>query len=299
MKLRSFKVITVTLLVFLTSVGYAHPTGNIITVGDHVLWPYIEPVDGVPHKACIMIWKKGAEPKVFMQSEFAASDYMLSYNLDDIYIIERKYTQATNSFAVRVLKATVNDKPKVIWDWFKDEYRIGEGGFFMLSDHHMVFGSYPKIFTLKKGEKPEAYFNTNLPIKKIRKVENNQILLLGDTICQLVQQDGTILKQWDELIDNEVKNAPLNRNQIFDADYHKGALLLSYWGKRSFDLIDPDGKPQTLRQQSQPLVPHWVAFLGHEKLLFSSEMHFDGTPPKPHFIRLNNENKVRVIWHIQ
>lgn len=291
--------VLITVMLCLTSVAFAHPTGNMISIGENILWSYINPISDPNHYACIMIAKKGSEPKVFVQSEYPASDYMLFNNQNEIYIVERKYSQATDDFEIRILKTTIENKPRVIWDWFKDDYRIGEGGFFMLSDNQMVFGAYPEIFTLTKGEKPKKYFEFNQPIKRIRAVENNLILLLGDNSSYLVQQNGSILKQWNELIDGSVENPPLNRNQIFDADYSNGELLLSYWGKRSFDLINASGKRQTILQQKEPLTPHWVAFSDNEKLLFSSKLIFDGSTPKPHLIILNGQNDKKVLWSTQ
>lgn len=286
----------VAFILFFTSYVYAHPTGNMISVGENVLWSYINPIDDPNHYACVMIWKKGSEPTVFIQSEYAASDYMLYNNQNEIYIVERKFSQTTDKFEVRVMKTRVGEKPEVIWDWFQDDYRIGEGGFFMLSDRQMVFGKYPEIYSMKKGKKPRKYFEFNHPVKRIRAVENNQILLLGESSCYLVKQNGTILKQWNELIDNGLENAPLNRNQIFDADYSNGELLLSYWGKRSFDLINAGGVRQVILEQSEPLTPHWVAFAENAKLLFSSRLVFDGSTPKPHLILLNERNDKTVLW---
>ena len=102
-----------------------------------------------------------------------------------------------------------------------------------------------------------------------------------------------------ELIDPGLENAPMNRNQIFDADYSMGKLLISYWGRRSFDLIDPNGKRQIILQQSEPFTPHWVAFRDREKLLFSSKLIFDGSTIKPHLTLLNELNHKRVIWDTQ
>jgi hypothetical protein len=269
----------------------------MIVFGESVLWSYINPIDDTNHYACVMIWTKGSEPTVFIQSEYSASDFMLYANQREIYIIERIFLQDLDEFRVRVLKSTTGNEPMVIWDWFKDDYRIGEGGFFMISDNHMVFGKYPDVFSLVKGEMPSKYFEFDRPINKIRAVEHNQILLLGDNACYLVQQNGTVLKQWNELIDPNVENAPLNRNQVFDADYSNGELLLSYWGRRSFDLIDASANRKIILQQYEPYTPHWVTFWNKEKLLFSSKLIFDGSTPKPHLTLLNEQNHLRVIWN--
>jgi len=288
-----------TVLIFFASFAYAHPTGNMITLGENVLWSYINPINDPNHHACVMIWTKGAEPQVYFQSEYAASDFMLYEHQNEIYIIERRYLEASDEFQIRVLKSTIGTSPSVIWDWFDDDYRIGEGGFFMLSDQHLVFGKYPAIYSLKKGEKPTKYFEFEHPIKRIRAVGESQILLLGHESCYLVQQNGDLLKQWNDLTDPSVLNAPLGRNQLFDADYSEGALLFSYWGKRSFDIIEANGNHQTILQQSNPLTPHWVAFWNKKKLLFSSHLIFDGSMPKPYLILLNEENKQKVIWDSQ
>lgn len=294
MKIQSYLL---TLVMFtLASFAFAHPTGNLITVGDNVLWPFINPINDPNHHACIMIWDKKSEPKVFIQSEFSASDYMLYNNQNEIYIIERRHLQATQEFEIRLMKTSIGGKPKIIWDWFQDNWRIGESGFFMLSDSQMVFVKYPDIYILKKDGKPQKYFDFDQAVMRIRAVENNQILLLGDNACYLTLQNGSIVKQWDRLIDNNIKDAPLNRNQIFDADYKSGNLLYAYWGKRSFEWIDQNRKRRTLLQQSEPFTPHWVAFWNDENLLFSSKLVFDGSTPKPHLVLMNDKNQSHVVW---
>jgi hypothetical protein len=299
MKVQSIKIaFWGTILLFHTALACAHPTGNMVTIGENVLWSYINPVNDSNHYACVMIWSEGSDPKVFVQSEYAASDFMLYSTQHEVYMIERKYSQATDDFQIRVLKSTIGNKPQVIWDWFNDDYRIGEGGFFMLSDTHMVFGKYPDIYSLKKGETPATYFKFDQPINRLRAVDNNQILLLGDNSSYLVQRNGTILKQWNNLVDQSIDNAPLGRNQIFDADYSNGELLLSYWGNRSFDAIQASGRRDILLQQTEPLTPHWVAFWNNKKLLFSSSLIFDGSTPKPHLTLYNDQNNQRVIWRI-
>ncbi|MCR9081726.1 MAG: hypothetical protein NXH89_04860 [Cyclobacteriaceae bacterium] len=284
------------LLLVYSALVNAHPTGNMIVVGENIFWSYINPINDPNHHACVMTWTRGADPKVYFQSEYAASDLMLYSKQEEIYLIERRFISSTDQFQVRVLKSKIDEKPMVIWDWFDDEYRIGEGGFFMLSDNQLVFGKYPTIYSLKKDEQPKQYFEFDQAINRIRAVGKNQILLLGDEASYLVNQKGTILKQWNELLDPKVENAPMNRNQIFDADYFQGELLLSYWGNRSFDLIDNEGNRKVILQQTEPFTPHWVAFWNQEKLLFSSQLIFDGSTPKPHLTLLNEKNEWKVIW---
>lgn len=286
----------ITGLLFLTTVVTAHPTGNMIVVGEHVLWSYINPVSDPNHHACVMIWTSGSAPKVFIQSEFSASDYMLYAYQDQIYLLERKYISNTDQFEARLLKTTIEGDAEVIWDWFTDENRVGEGGFMMRSDDQMVFAQYPGIYQLTKGEKPQEYIRLEEPIIKLRPVQDGQILLLGEDVCYLTTDDGAILKRWDQLLESQVSNPPLNRNQIFDADYANGKLLLAYWGKRSFDVIDANGQRTTVLQQQDPLTPHWVVFWGERQLLFASKMIFDGSPPSPYLILLTRDHEQTVLW---
>ena len=115
----------------------------------------------------------------------------------------------------------------------------------------------------------------------------------------MVQQNGTILKEWHKLIDNNIENAPLNRNQLFDADYKNGKLLFAYWGKRSFELIDEKDNHQIILKQTEPFTPHWVAFLDNKMLLFSSKLIFDGSTPKPHLVLLKETDYKEILWKVQ
>jgi hypothetical protein len=293
---KRFKFILFLFAAISTSHIYAHPTGNMITVGNNVLWSYINPINDTQHHACIMIWSKGTEPEIFVKSEFPSSDYMLYSLENEIYLIERRYIQATNKFEVRLLKTRIGENPIEIWSWFEDNWRIGEGGFFLLSDKQVIFGKYPNIYSLKKGENPTIYFDIDLSIKRIRAVGNNQILLLGENSRWLVKQNGQIIKKWNYLLNEQVDNAPLERNQIFDADYNNGKLLLAYWGKRSFEIVCSNGIQKTILQQHEPLTPHWVAFYGNDKLLFSSRLVLTGETPKPNLLLYNSNNEKLIIW---
>ncbi|WOD43137.1 hypothetical protein [Hwangdonia lutea] len=293
---KTHSIILSAFAIILTSSVFAHPTGNMITIGKQVLWSYINPINDRAHHACVMIWRPGNAPKVWVKSDYPASDFMLYSDQNNIYLIERRHIQTSQKFEIRILKTTINGEPEVIWNWFEDEWRIGEGGFFMVSDNQVVFGKYPKVYSLKKGETPSAYFNFEAPINRIRSLENEQILLLGDSTCWLVEQNGRIINKWTGLLDNQVKNAPLNRNQIFDVDYYNGQLLLAYWGKRSFEIIDRHGKRKAILQQKEPFTPHWVAFLENDKLLFSSELFFNGETPKPKLMRMASNGDAVKIW---
>jgi len=99
MKTRNIKTtILGVVLLFLTSFAFAHPTGNMVAVGESVFWSYINPINDPNHYACVMIWTKGSQPIVFFQSEYAASDFMLYNNQEEIYLIERKFPRLQTSF---------------------------------------------------------------------------------------------------------------------------------------------------------------------------------------------------------
>lgn len=274
----------------------AHPGGNMITVGKHVLWSYVSPIDDTEHHASVMIWSPDSGPKMLLKSEFAASDYMFSSIGEHIYIIEQRYIQNVDKYEIRIFKTRINEEPSEIWSWFDDDLRIGYGGFFMNSDEEIIFGRYPNIYSLKKGKTPKKYFDFNFSIKKMRAINNTQILLLNDTSCWLTDHSGKIIKEWTNLTDSKIDKAPLNRNQIFDADFKNGELLIAYWGKRSFDFYNKNGTQKTIMQLKDPFVPHWVAFYGNEKLLFSSKMLFNGETPKPNLILYKSDNQKRSIW---
>jgi hypothetical protein len=275
----------------------AHPTGDMIAVGNHVLWSYINPVDDLEHHACIMIWEQGKRPKVLLQSAFPASDYMLYSKEETVYIIERRFIAAKDIFECRIFKMKIGGPPIEIWTWFKDEWRVGEGGFFMPADDQIVFAKYPSVYCMDKGEKPIMHhFESSVPINGLRAVGNDEFLLIGENSCSLLDKKGNILKNWKNLLEEEVHKPPLNRNRVFDIAYQNGALLLAYWGKRAFISISNKGIRKTLIQKEAPLVPHWVCFQGSNKLLFFSELLFDGSAPKPNLLLYQPNEELVGIW---
>lgn len=292
----NFKLIFFLLAIISALKIFAHPTGNMITVGKNVLWSYVDPVNDSEHHACVMIWSQGSEPKVLITSKFPGSDFMLYNKKNEIYIIERRFIQITQKFEIRILKTMLGEKPREIWGWFEDEMRIGESGFFMKTDDQIVFGKYPNIYQLYKGENSTKLFDFDSSIIKIRAIGESKILMLGERSCWLTDLNGKIVKKWDNLLDKQVKNAPLNRNRIFDADYKNGELLLAYWGKRSFEILYDDGKRETIMQMNEPLTPHWVAFYDKDKLLFSSKLIFNGKSPNPNLVLYKSDNEKLDIW---
>lgn len=282
-------------LFFLALKVKAHPTGNLIVVGEYVLWSYIDPIEDKDHHACVMIWKEGAGPKPLITSKFPASDFMIYAKNETIYLLERKFVSEKDSFEVRVLKLKLNGETEEIWPWFEDEWRIGEGGFSMLSDKEIIFCNYPEILQMKKGETPMPFFRFDHKIKRMRFLNDDSILLLSDERCWLSDSQGNVLEEWENLTTKSVQAPPLGRNQIFDVDYKDGKLLLAYWGKRCFYRIDENGNRKIIEQLKAPETPHWVAFRGNEELLFASQLIFDGSTPRPRLVMIKNGKSID-IW---
>jgi hypothetical protein len=296
--MRSYTRSAFLLLLFagaVSGLAIAHPTGNLVSAGKYLLWPYVSPIDDPDHHACVMIWQEGTDPEVLLRSEHPASDFMLSSRGNEIHIIERRYLPSSQTFEIRVMKMTIGEHPVVMWDWFLDEWNTGEGGFYMPSDEQIVFVKYPHLYIRSKGEAPVRHFEPGTAVKRLRALPGDQLLLLGDSDCWLTDLRGTILRSWSGLLEPEVEDAPLNRNQIFDADYRNGELLLAYWGRRSFDLI-AGGTREVLVQQREPLTPHWVAFHGDRACLFSSTLIFDGSNPRPFLTLRGPGGDDEVVW---
>jgi len=292
------KIPTLLLLtgLFASFQSLAHPGGNMITVGNHVFWSYIEPIEDPDHYAVVMHWTFGAKPEVIYRSEFPASDFMFTTDGEKIYIIEQRFDSSADRFMIRVLKMSVGATPDVHWNWFEDKWRIGDGGFMMTSSTTLIFGRYPRIFKLTKGGIPEVLFEFEEAVRKIRKIKNDSLLLIGESHCWLTDLSGNVIGEWKNVINPSAEQPPLNRNMIFDADFKDGRLVLANWGNRSFDLISDDGNHDILVQQEPPLVPHWVAFFQGDLLLFSSSIQMDGSAPKPRLVRYAQDGFQEVIW---
>lgn len=277
----------------------AHPTGNLVVVGEYVLWSYINPIDDQQHRACIMIWHPRTGVDIFLQSEYSASDFLLFNQNESLFIIERRHIEESLTFESRILKAKIGEKPVETWPWFTDKWRVGEGGFLMNTENQIVFGKYPNVYCMDKGETPVKYFESPGDVNKIRGVEENQLLLIGTATCWLTDHHGNVKREWHNLIDETVENAPLNRNQLFDAVYQNSSLLIAYWGNRSFYSIDDPGTITILLQEEDPMVPHWVGFYGKHSLLFSSKLVFTGETPKPKLVLHRSENDRTVVWEVK
>lgn len=289
-------ILSVSIIFLFYSVTEAHPTGNMIVMGDHVLWPYVCPVDDPGHHACVMIWSEGNEPEILIRSNHTSSDFMLYQKNDQIYFMERRYNSSSQNNEIRILKSSIDETPVEIWPWTEFDLRIGEGGFFMPSDDEIIFVSYPDIYQIKKEGELKVYFDFEDPIKRFRVLDDERLLLLGDGEAWLTTQNGEVIEHWNNLLLDGVTNAPLNRNQVFDIDYQNGELILAYWGNRSFDIIDRNGQRKTIIKFDEPVTPHWLTYFGGKKLFFASKLIMDGSTPKPHLLMQNEEDQIINIW---
>lgn len=273
--------------------GQAHPTGNMVIHREHLLWSYVYPLDDPEHHACVMIWDKKSEPKTYIISEFPASDWMIYASAESLYLIERRYLADKDEFQFRVLKGNLSEKPWEIWPWTDDLWRTGEAGFIMESDHSMIFCAYPDVLRMVKGGKPEKYLETDQPVRKVKEVSDGNLLLLGESHCDLVNPSGVILRTWNKLLKQYPDDPPLNRNMIFDADYLNGKLVIAYWGNRSFELFSGRNERKILKKFDPPWAPHWVAFEGKTVYLFASCIEA-GKNPRPQLLKY--DEKLTEVW---
>lgn len=133
------------------------------------------------------------------------------------------------------------------------------------------------------------------PVKRLRKVAQG-LLLLGENQAWLVNLQGKVQKQWENLLNQTAENAPLNRNQIFDIDYHNNTLLVANWGNRSFD-IHTKASSTTIQQLDAPYTAHWVNHFADSYLVMASSISFDGNNPRPLLILKAAANaQAQIIW---
>ena len=271
-----------------------HPTGNMISFGEYVLWPYIDPIDDPGHHACVMKWSIGSEPEIIHRSDYEASDFILYSNGSVIYILERVFSQTKQRHQFRILQMGADFNAIVIWDW-RDDIRPGEGGFYMITDDEMVYVEYPDVFYLHKDEPPVLCFEFNEKVKSLKKVDSDLLLLLGEEHCWLTDESGNMLQEWKSIKERNVVDAPLHLNMIFDVDYERGNILIANWGNRTFDLIDNKKMKSSIQHLKSPLAPHWVLFHQGKLMLFASRLLDGGSPPLPS-LWMYDSNELIPIW---
>ena len=273
----------------------AHPTGNLVSIGDTAYFPYVYPIDHTGHRSSILSWQQGEQVKVILTSQHNASDFMLSAQTNSLYIIERRYEQSSDQNYVRLLKLNADNSTNTIWPWFEDKWRLGEGGFHLQSEQQIIFVKYPDVLIHRGDGSVDKAFEFAHPVKRLRKVAQG-LLLLGENQAWLVNLQGKVQKQWTNLLNQTVENAPLNRNQIFDIDYHNNTLLVANWGNRSFD-IHTKASSTTLQQLDAPYTAHWVSHFADSYLMMASSITFDGKNPRPLLILKAAANaQAQIIW---
>jgi hypothetical protein len=283
--LKTFKFISLSVLFwFNTEDIQAHPTGNMIVFKDHILWSYVYPLNDPSHHACVMIWDKKSKPREFIVSEYASSDWMLYGSENDLYLLERRYISSEETFEIRILKTDLSEKPVEIWPWMKDTWRIGEGGYWMESDSSMVFCSHPGIYRISRNEQPTVFLDLRTPIIKMHPLRDGKILTISESGCSLITKNGRIIQKWNSLLKDGPEDPPLNRNQIFDADYRNGKLLIAYWGNRSFEMITEKEGRIVIKKLSSPWASHWVTFDDNVMYLFASSIEA-GKNPRPRLLK--------------
>lgn len=303
--MKLFRFILLFLLVIPGKLCVGHPNGNVIvTENQCVLWPYVYPVGDIGHHACVMVWDQDTEPRMFLKSEYESSDFFLYTESENIYILENRYLNDSDRFESRLLKTSIKlEAPRVIWDWFEDSKYIGVGGFKMISDTELLFVHYPNMYSKKKGKEPVHLTSFGSGINKMKPTENGYLLLWSDHKAWLSTDEGKVIQEWDNLIEDLEKETPMGRNFIFEMAYCEGELLLAYWGKRSFELIDRNGRRSSLYAPKPEWVPHWVSFMDGRPLLFSSFMDFENSftadgkrsTIRPNFV-MYEDKKIVEIW---
>jgi len=288
-------VISVLVALLCSIQSRAHPSGNIAFYDEVVYWPYVDPIDDPDHHACVMRYDFKGEPEVFFHSEHPASDFFLFAGEGALYLIERRFRNATDQHEFRFLKSQNGGVPIIIRDWQVDEWRIGEGGFRVMPDETIVFGRYPEVYEMDEEGEVSRKFNLDYSVSGMKYIEGEGYLLMVEEGCKLVDESGTTLKVWSGLISESVSDPPLNRNAIFGADYYNGNLLYAYWGGRYFGLIEKGDRKSLLREANPSHAPHWVAICHKGYLIFSSSI-LAGRNPHPDFRLIGFDGSERVIW---
>lgn len=289
---------TAILLISLMAITYplfAHPTGNIAIYNGEVYWPYVHPIEDKDHHSCVMKYNESGKIDVFFTSNHGASDFMLYADDGFLYLLERRFILLADKFEFRILRYKEGSEVELWWDWTADEWRVGEGGFSVESEHSIVFVRYPEIYQMSKNGSVEKLFSLEQAVSRMKRIPLVGFLLNTETGCLLINEKGETLRKWERLIEEEVGDAALGRNMIFAADYTDGNLVYAHWGKRVFERVDQTGKKSTILAVREPFVPHWVAFCERGYLLFSSSI-LAGENPRPEFFLITPEGEKSMIW---
>ena len=89
----------------------SHPTGNMLTINEMVLFSYICPLNDPQHHACIMMWSEKTGIQPWLNSDHPASDWMISpAGEGKVYLIERYYQSENKVNMCRLLEASIGDR---------------------------------------------------------------------------------------------------------------------------------------------------------------------------------------------
>lgn len=282
------------LLIYTSAI--AHPTGNLITVNGVAYWSYVCPLNDPAHHGCVMRWDEQNGVTQWLTSEYPSSDWMMyATGQGGIYLIERYYDNAIQKNMVRMFFWNGSGEPEEIRPWFRDENRIGEAGFFVLDDGRVVYARHPSIYVLNDDGTSDVWLDWHEPVAEIRYIDDEHLLIRSGESAWLTTYDGTIINEWNDLIEPLDGEAPFMGNIIFDADYTDGGLYLAYWGKRRFDVIS-DVLRETIVSYQSPWIPHAVAAEGNTVYMLTSTLYPEPNQRiNPSLLRMHDD-QIELLW---
>lgn len=281
-------------IVLNTARCWSHPTGNMMVVGEQLLWSYIYPLDDAAHRACVMVWEEGLGARPWLLSEHASSDWMIApKDSEAVYLVERYYDAGRDGHKVRLLEAALGGEPVEIWPWEVDTHRMGEGGFAVLADGRVLFARYPNIYVKEQGRAPKIWRAWSQPVNAIRSLDDGRLLIRSNEEIWLVSAVGDIEQYWGGLLQEVVGDMPFGGNRLFDADFGSAGLWIAYWGQRRFEL-HADGRRSIANQLQNPWLPHAVAATGQGAFLLASSLD-PGHAIRPQLWRWT-QGDAQLIW---
>jgi len=294
-----FQRIVVLFIAFFFSLTLsAHPLGDIYSFEEDLYWVYVCPIQSQGHQACVMKLNKGGKIEEVIRSKRGASDWILSRSVENqLYFIERYYSDTDGAHVSKMYRLKDGIISEVT-DWYKDEHRIGEGGFIVLDNNDVVFASRGKIKIKDKNGNIYDWPKFSEYLQKFRVLHDGTMLLIQEKAITQIDVQGKVLKQWKGLIQKQEGNPPIMGNRIFDADYQDGKLYIAYWGNRRFEEVTADGKRKLLKQYDVkgPWIPHSIS--AHQGKVYGLASHLMGQNPRNIHPELSEfkKTKSKVVW---
>lgn len=241
-----------------------------------------------------MVWDDQEGVRPWLTSDHPASDWMMSpTDSNTIFLIERYHDPSRQRHRARLLKATPAGETKILWPWFDDTHRFGEGGFVVLPDGSVLFARYPHLFMMYEGQKPEIWPGWAKEVTRIKRAGADQLLIQSENDIWLASLSGYVEKHWTNLLEERNGNFPFMGNRIFDAAYDASELWLAYWGKRRFDVVGMNGR-KTIFEFNPPFLPHAVA-AGSQKAFCLASSLDPGNDIHPQLWMLDKQG-LQLIW---